>query len=268
MPQNSIVSIVMAAGRGSRMKGYDGNKTLLPLIPEESPCQGSMPILVHILKAIPEGPKAVIVNHRKNDIIRATECLNVTYCEQPQLNGTGGAVLAARSFLENTACENVLITMGDVPLVQPETYHRLVENLADNALVILGFCPEDKKQYGVLELENDRVERITEWKYWRSYPAETRAALSVCNAGIYAVRRDALLQYLSVLEATPQTVVKEINGKCVEIQEFFITDLIEHMVNDGLSIGYVIADDPIETMGVDDMAALSAAQAVFREKYD
>ena len=42
-PMNSAnipASIIMAAGRGSRMKGYAGNKTLLPLVPAEFPFTG------------------------------------------------------------------------------------------------------------------------------------------------------------------------------------------------------------------------------------
>ena len=34
----TVVSIILAAGRGSRMIGYDGSKALLPLIP------GSVPV--------------------------------------------------------------------------------------------------------------------------------------------------------------------------------------------------------------------------------
>ncbi|MFC1891484.1 MobA-like NTP transferase domain containing protein, partial [Thermodesulfobacteriota bacterium] len=55
----TTVSIIFAAGRGSRMKEYDGNKTLLPLIPDESPYKGTCPILVEIIKNLPPGPKAL-----------------------------------------------------------------------------------------------------------------------------------------------------------------------------------------------------------------
>ena len=58
----------MAAGRGSRMREYEGNKTLLPLVPGNSTYEGTQPILVHILKSLPPGPKAIIVNHKKEDV--------------------------------------------------------------------------------------------------------------------------------------------------------------------------------------------------------
>ena len=58
---SEIASIIMAAGRGSRMKGYEGNKTLLPLCPGTSTFEGSHPILLHLLTNLPTGEKALIV---------------------------------------------------------------------------------------------------------------------------------------------------------------------------------------------------------------
>jgi bifunctional UDP-N-acetylglucosamine pyrophosphorylase / glucosamine-1-phosphate N-acetyltransferase len=131
---NPIGSIVMAAGRGSRMKGFEGNKTLLPLVPANSPFQGTRPIMLHILGSLPSGPKALIVNHEKEAIMEATRSLDLTYLEQPVLNGTGGALLAALPFIEKAECRDLIITMGDVPLVRPETYLDLVQALASKCL--------------------------------------------------------------------------------------------------------------------------------------
>ena len=265
--QTETASIIMAAGRGSRMKEFDGNKTLLPLVPGKSPYEGSFPILLHILNSLPSGPKALIVNHRKTDVMEATRDFNITYCEQPVLNGTGGALLAARKFIETTPCDQLNITMGDVPFVQGKTYINLIEKLKDYSLAVLGFEPEDKKQYGILEIEVERVQRITEWKYWKNYPKETRDELKICNSGIYAARKKDLLPYLTILESRPRIVQKEISGKLVEFEEFFITDLIEYMSADGLAVGYEIAEDPVEMLGVDDIAALTNAQNIFRTRH-
>lgn len=50
------------------------------------------------------------------------------------------------------------------------------------------------------------------------------------------------------------------------IEEFFITDLIEFMVADGRTVGYLIAEDEYETMGIDDRDALQKAQALFKHR--
>ena len=261
-----IATIIMAAGRGSRMTGYAGNKTLLPLEPENSPFHGGHPILLHIVDQLPIGPKAIVVNHCQDDVRNATGHLDLTYIEQPVLNGTGGAILACRPFLASIACDHCIITMGDVPFIRAKTYARLVDGLRGRAMVVLGFEPADKKQYGVLEIASERVECITEWKYWKDYPASRQAALTICNSGIYALRIEALARYLPVLASRPQIVHKEIDGCVTPIEEFFITDLIEFMVGDGLSVGYTVSEDETEAMGIDDRAALERAQTLFRHQ--
>ena len=260
-------SIVMAAGRGSRMEGYSGNKALLPLMPGPSPFRGENPVLGEIIKRLPNGPKAIVVHHRKDDIIKATAALDLRYCDQPELNGTGGALLAAREFIEEQDCPGIIISMGDVPFVSGLTYCALIEKIADDHMVILGFQPEYKKQYGVIETENGEVKRIVEWQYWKAFPQEKQEKLKLCNSGIYAFRKESLLYYLNVLASRPHRVMKDIEGISTEISEYFITDMVEFMVRDNLSVGYVVADDEEEVMGIDDVPALLKAQEIYRTKY-
>ena len=196
--------------------------------------------------------------------MEATRSFHMTYCEQPILNGTGGAILAARRFLEENVQDRVIITMGDVPFVMKDTYYKLIEALEDFSLVILGFSPADKKQYGLLEVDGEEVRRIVEWKYWTSFPKQRQLQLQICNAGIYAARLKDLMKYLPILEERPHIVLKERDGQRVEVEEFFITDLIELMHQGGLKIGYVMAGDENEVMGIDDLLALKKAQEIYR----
>ncbi len=260
-------SLILAAGRGSRMKGFDGNKTLLPLQPSHSPYEGERPILLHILDNLPSGPRALVVNHKKDEIIRATDNLDLTYCEQPVLNGTGGALLASKDFIVSGFFDRLIITMGDVPFVRQRTYLYLIEELKKNPLVVLGFRPEDRKQYGVLEVTGETVEKIIEWKYWHTLSPKRQDMLRICNSGIYAVRRKELIRYLDLLEKRPHRVLKERQGEMVEIEEFFMTDLVELMQKDGLNVGFVIADDEDEVMGLDDLQALQKAQDLFKKGF-
>ena len=259
-------SVILAAGRGSRVKDFDGNKTLLPLVPDMSPYEGSHPILLQILKTLPYGPKALVVNHQKEAVIEATQGLHLEYCEQPELNGTGGGLLAAESFLEKQDYDQLIITMGDVPFVKDATYRALVKNLVNNSLIVLGFRPESKKQYGVLEIEGSQVRKIIEWKYWSKYPLEKQQSLQICNSGIYAARKKDLLRYLKVLASRPHRIQKEIDGELREVKEYFITDLVEFMHNDGLPVGFIISEDENEVMGVDDLPALTRAQEIYKAK--
>jgi bifunctional UDP-N-acetylglucosamine pyrophosphorylase/glucosamine-1-phosphate N-acetyltransferase len=259
-------SIIFAAGKGSRMKGYEGNKTLLPLIAGSSPFEGRYPILLHIIESLPPGPKALVINHRKEEIIALTSSIDLAYCEQPILNGTGGALLASRGFMEKCDCDRLLITMGDVPLVSPSTFEKLLKVLEKREMAVLGFRPENKKEYGVLDIDNDRVKRIIEWKYWSLYSEEDQKRFEICNSGIYAARKNGLIRFLDILETSPHKVLKERDGRVIEVEEFFITDLVEIMNNEGLMTGYAVVEDEDEVMGVDDMESLIKAQKKFSKK--
>ena len=46
------------------------------------------------------------------------------------------------------------------------------------------------------------------------------------------------------------------------VEEFFMTDLVEYMCDDGLSVGHVIGDED-EVMGVDDLSAIIKAQELY-----
>jgi bifunctional UDP-N-acetylglucosamine pyrophosphorylase/glucosamine-1-phosphate N-acetyltransferase len=115
----------------------------------------------------------------------------------------------------------------------------------------------------VLDIDGTRVKRIVEWKYWSAFPKATQNRMEICNSGIYAARRKDLIPYLSVLRSRPHAVSKERDGTVIQLEEFFITDLVEFMDHDGKSVGCILADDEDEVMGVDDLSALLRAQENF-----
>ena len=260
-----VASIIMAAGRGSRMKGYDGNKTLLPLVPGSSVFVGSHPILMHLMENLPAGPKALIVNHRKDEVMAITQGTGAVYCEQPVLNGTGGAILAAGEFVNARRVAHVIITMGDVPFVQKRTYRRLVDGLDTHDLMILGFSPENKKQYGMLEIEKRKVRKITEWKYWKDYPSD-RAGFPdrlqlrhLCRAKIGP---GELSTHFGIPTADRAKASQRQDDGHRRVL-FYRPDRIH---GQGRQAGRVhVVDDEFETMGIDDVAALEKAQAIYRD---
>ncbi|MBW2078390.1 MAG: NTP transferase domain-containing protein [Deltaproteobacteria bacterium] len=259
-------AVIFAAGYGSRVKGFSGNKVLLPLIPEAGPFSGRHSMIVEIIGNLPAGPKTLVVHHRSQEVIEVTRDLGVSYCEQPVPNGTGGALIAAKGFLQGITQERLIITMGDVPFVKRATYERLIVGLEDRDLVVLGFKPVDRAQYGLLEIEGDSVKRITEWRYWREYPLERQVRFDVFNAGIYGAKRQSLLYYTGELEKRPHRVRKERGGKIKTVEEYFITDLVELMANDGLSVGFTVTEEEQEVMGIDTVEDLMLAQRIFAKR--
>ena len=247
------------------MLGYAGNKTLLPLIPGTSAYDGEHPLLHEVLANLPPGPVGIVVHHCAADVERATKDFAVVHIPQPVTNGTGGALLAARSFLETARQDAVIITMGDVPLIRRTTYAKLLRMLDEREFVILAFEPSDRAHYGMLEMDGESVLRIVEWKYWFTFSPARQARLKFCNAGVYAARRSTLLTYLDRFAHQPHVVQKQQGDEWVTINEYFLTDLVELMSNDGLSVGWVPAPEE-EVTGVDTPEALQVVQKHYLEK--
>jgi bifunctional UDP-N-acetylglucosamine pyrophosphorylase/glucosamine-1-phosphate N-acetyltransferase len=112
-------------------------------------------------------------------------------------------------------------------------------------------------------MDGTRVKGIVEWKYWSAFPKETQNRMEICNSGIYAARTEDLLSYLPVLRSRPHVVSKERDGEIVQVEEYFITDLVEFLDHDGKSVGCILAENENEVMGVDDLSALQKAQEQF-----
>ena len=207
----------------------------------------------------------MVIHHKKDEVIKTTRDMGVLYYDQTVPNGTGGALIAARDFLESADQDHLIITMGDTPFVRADTYKRLINQLGDKVLVVLGFKPRDKAQYGILEIENDRVKRIHEWKYWKEYLIEMQESFEVSNAGIYAVNRSLALEYLDKLKQKPHKVKKEKNGQMKTVEEYFVTDLVELISNDGHSVGFALAEEENEFVGIDTIEDLIYAQGLFSQ---
>ena len=149
--------------------------------------------------------------------------------------------------------------------VKKTTFQKLISGLRDRDLVVLGFQPVDKAQYGLVEIDGGKVKSITEWRYWREYPLERQSHFEIFNSGIYAARRSSLLKYLKRLEQRPHKVQKKRDGRVKAVEEFFITDLVELMNNDGLTVGYTVVEEEQEVMGIDTVEDLVLAQGLFSE---
>lgn len=268
-----VASLILAAGRGTRMVGYGGCKALLPLVPsKDSIYEGERPFIIEIMKQLPEGPKAVVIHHEGDKVMNLINQNfppkeRPVFIRQPELNGTGGAVLASKSFLESVSPELCIITMVDVPLISSNTYRKLLDRLIENRAsgVVLAFRPGDRSQYGCLMTEGEQVKAIIEWKYWKDFSEEIKENLKLCNAGVYTFRRDVLIETIPKLAERPHTVKKIINNNIVTFEEFFLTDIVALMAQQKLNITFIETDEN-EVIGVDTPDQLRRVQDLYKNR--
>ena len=137
-----VSAVLLAAGQGTRMQS-DTPKVLHPLC--------GKPMLWHSLQAIRQAATEkplVIVGHAADQIRdyvgEAAECV----VQEPQL-GTAHALLQAETLLRGNS-DLIIVAYADMPLLQAETYKRLVATQSANRgpLSLLTVIADDPRGFG------------------------------------------------------------------------------------------------------------------------
>jgi bifunctional UDP-N-acetylglucosamine pyrophosphorylase/glucosamine-1-phosphate N-acetyltransferase len=247
MTNNSALAIVLAAGKGTRMKS-ERPKVLHGL--------AGAPLLAHALRSATDAGLdrlALVVGPGMDDVAATAANLDPrleVFVQAEQL-GTADAVKAARRAFEAFPGQ-VLILYGDTPLLRPETIGRVRAALADGAdLVVIGFETENPTGYGRLLLDDrGRLAAIREEKD----ASDEERALTLCNSGIMGFRSSKIL--LDLLGRIGNDNAKK---------EFYLTDAVALARADRLEARMVEADSE-EVLGVNSRAELAEAEAVMQQR--
>lgn len=171
---------------------------------------------------------------------------------QNQQLGTGHAVMQARDLLANEDGETIVVS-GDTPLFTADTFEKLFEYHEQRhaATTILTSIAPDPTGYGRI-VRNDVgiVERIVEQKDAN----EKEQAIHEINTGVYCFDNKLLFKAL-----------EKINNNNAQ-GEYYLTDVIEIMKNEGeIVTAYKMADFN-ESMGVNDRISLAKANEIMRQR--
>lgn len=242
---NKALTIVLAAGKGTRMKSE---------LPKALHQIGGRSLLGHVLaasRAAIAGDVAVVVGP---DMERVTAEAEVqasgarTFLQAGQ-QGTADAVLAAREAIAEAG--DVFVLFCDTPLIRSETLGRMQAALDDGAHVaVLGFEAQDPTGYGRLLTSADgELLAIRE----HNDATEEERTVRLCNSGVMAFRVDDLNGLLDRIDAN--------NAK----GEYYLTDAIELARNAGLK-AVAVASEEEELLGVNDRRQLAVAEGVFQSR--
>ena len=236
---NPIAAIVLAAGKGTRMKS-DLHKVLHPI--------AGRPMLLHLMASVDElhpAKKVVVVGDKADQLEAALGGTAELAVQDPQL-GTGHAVQQAEGALERFDGD-VLILYGDVPFVPAATMQAMIDRLgaADApAVVVLAFEPADPLQYGRVITEGDRVVKMVEHKD----ATDAERAVRLCNSGLMAAKARDLFGLLA--RVTDDNAAKE----------FYLVDIVNIANADGRHCA-VVTTDPDDVGGINSRAELARAEA-------
>lgn len=239
MKKENISIVILAAGKGSRMKSKKA-KVLHSI--------SGKPMLYHIIKSSKEisDDISVVVAHQKDTVIEEMNLYfsNINFITQNDKDfpGTGGAMMGVKPKYEK-----VLVLNGDMPLITADTLDGFLDMKADIIMSI--FDLQNPDGYGRVIIEDSQVLSIVEQKD----ASVDELKVTTVNAGIYAFSKEVLNRYIPLLSND--------NAQ----KEYYLTDVIAMARADKLSISALLVSQE-SFKGVNSKKDLADAEVIMQDK--
>lgn len=242
-------AIVLAAGKGSRMKSCDTNysKVAYPILGKA--------IVNYVLDALSplKVEQCVVVVGFGGKVTESLVKDRAKVVWQHDLLGTGHAVMQTASILKDEEGSTIIVC-GDTPLITTETIEKVfyVHDKTNNALTVVSAVLENPHGYGriIREKPSNRLVAIREDKDCNTYEKD----INEVNTGIYVFENKLLFKYLDQLTNN--------NAQ----SEYYLTDLVELFVKNGHKVGAYVVENAEEMFGINDRTQLAYAGKVLKKR--
>ena len=208
--QNNLSIIILAAGKGTRMKSslpkvlhkISGKEMLYYAIDEAKKLSDDIHVVLY--------HQASLVQESMDKYFSG---INYHIQNHEQYPGTGGAVMGI-----TPSNSKVLVLNGDMPLIEATELKQLTSNDEKLTMSVLDLKSADG--YGRVVVDKNRVKKIVEQKDCTTYELE----INIANAGIYCFDTKFLVENLPKLS--------NVNNQ----KEYYITDLVELAVQNDINV--------------------------------
>ena len=244
-PNKPLAIVILAAGKGTRMKS--------PLPKVMQPLAG-LPMINWLLKTAESlnPDKIIVVTGPDMPDLEAAVTPHQTALQQVR-NGTGGALQCAMPFLQDFK-GNILVLLGDTPLLRVETIQRLItarEHDAVTGLSVLGTVLDNPTGYGrLIEKADGTLKHIVEEKD----ASEAERAVKKVNTGAFCIDSKRLANWLGRIDNNNAS------------GEFYITDLPYIAAQDGFKTRVALSLDAQETRGCNTRTDLAVLESCLQQR--
>lgn len=223
-------------------------KVVLPL--------AGRPMIMHVLEALlaAEILRVTIVVGYRAELVQETTAafggLTIDYVRQEEQLGTGHAVLMTEDALRGHKGA-LLVTNGDMPMIRPTTFHRLLSEHAARGEVatVLSSRAENPFGYGRLVRESSgKLLRIVEEKD----ADDSVRRIQEINSGTYAFETPEIFGVLRRV------------GTNNKQGEYYLPDTVALWRQEGREVGSVLVEDPTEAMGANSPEELQRLEELWR----
>lgn len=239
-----LSTVIMAAGKGKRMKNPDRSKVMFEL--------RGKPMIEYVIELslkIDSELIVPIVGHQKQSVIDflstrfADNIDRIKFAHQDEQLGTGHAIMQTKEILKDFD-GNVLILSGDVPLLKYETVMEFIKYHSGNGFraSLLSAIFDDPFGYGrIIRKDEGTFVDIVEEKD----ADEAQKKIKEINSGIYIVDNKILFEAL--------TTIKTDNAQ----GEYYLTDIFKYFRDRNIKIGAVPVGNNLEITGVNTIEQLT-----------
>lgn len=245
MTKTPLAVVILAAGKGTRMKSKK------PKVMHELLGMPMINWLLTSVEALEPDHIVVVVAPGMEDLRAAVAPHEVAI--QPKQEGTGSALMAAMPALKGFKGD-VLVLLGDTPLISAQTMQALIHTRHEDAVTgisVLGVEMQNPTGYGRL-LINERgyLEAIREEKDASMFERSIR----IVNTGAFCIDARRIDRWLMNLENS------NMQG------EYYITDLPEIAARDDILTRVCLTLDAGEVLGCNTRLDLAALEKTAQRK--
>lgn len=239
---NTKSVVILAAGKGTRMYS-DLPKVLYPL--------AGKPMIQHVIDtSLSLGVSNIylVYGHGADLIKTVLSNQPVNWILQSEQLGTAHAMQQAAPYFDDN--EDILMLYGDSPLITKKTLERLIEAKPDGGISLLTAIVNEPTDCGRIIRKNGDVIGIVEQKD----ATKEQVKINEVNTGILVANGGDLKGWL-----------KNINNDNAQ-HEYYITDIISFVYQNGCKINVVHPIKLSETMGVNNFLQLSTLERIYQEE--
>jgi bifunctional UDP-N-acetylglucosamine pyrophosphorylase/glucosamine-1-phosphate N-acetyltransferase len=245
MSQDNLLTIILAAGKGTRMKSE---------LPKVLHRISGKPMIQHVLDAAKNigAVRQIVVAGFGAELVKETLGSQAEYVVQTEQLGTGHAVMTAKDALADFD-GTIMVLCGDTPLLTSALLKNLYsahKKSQAKASVLTAVIPDPLGYGRVITTPTGHVIKIVEQK--DASPEEL--LVNEINTGIYCFEKNALLSTLDE--------IKPNNAQ----GEYYLTDAVGILTNKGIEVIAIQTDDISETMGVNSRVHLAEAEKILKRR--
>lgn len=241
---SDVGCVILAAGKGTRFKSD------IPKVLHELHGRPILQNLLDIARSVGFSKPVVVIGHKAGEVERFLKGKATAVIQKRQL-GTGDAVKVAKHNLSRF--KDILVLYGDTPLIKPETLRSLIRQhkKSGSSCTVLTARMEDPSGYGrVVRGASGEVISIVEEK---EASAQDRRIREI-NVGAYCFKSSDLF---SAIERIKRSSIKK---------EYYLTDLIEILLDEGKRVDAVLTDDANEALGINSRAELAKSFSILNKR--